>query len=139
MAEATNTTNPSEDGFTPTEAAKMLVAIYGHPRWKPTGLEAQALLVARAFLGHGVALRSIAINTCCDNCQEAALVAQKALGWKNCERCGKNHYDTTRPTVPTCSFKPYGGEVERHLRLYGHLPSLGCCEHDQPEAKDVKP
>jgi hypothetical protein len=25
---------------------------------------------------------------------------------RDCERCGKNHYDTTRPTVPTCPFKP---------------------------------
>lgn len=51
-----------EDGaFTPTGAAKMLVTVYGHPNWKPTGLEQMALLVARTFLeqqtiphyGHG--------------------------------------------------------------------------------------
>lgn len=23
-----------------------------------------------------------------------------------CPRCGQNHYDMTRPTVPTCPFKP---------------------------------
>jgi len=72
-----------DGGFTPHEAAKMLVAIYGHPRWSPTGLEAQALMVARAFLGYGVALRSIAQNTCCDGCQEAARVASTALS-KSC-------------------------------------------------------
>ena len=26
-----------------------------------------------------------------------------------------------------------GEGVDRHLRLYGHLPELGCCENDQPE------
>jgi hypothetical protein len=53
MAEPTNTTNLSEleaVGFTPVEAAKMIVAIYRHPNWKPTGLEVMALLVARTFL-----------------------------------------------------------------------------------------
>lgn len=50
MADDISTTNPSEGAFTPTQAAKMLVAIYGHPRWEPTGLELQALVVARTFL-----------------------------------------------------------------------------------------
>jgi hypothetical protein len=62
MADSIDTTNPSEPdtgAFTAVEAARMLVAVYGHPRWKPTGLEAQALLVARKFLGHRVALMDI--------------------------------------------------------------------------------
>jgi hypothetical protein len=24
----------------------------------------------------------------------------------DCPRCGQNHYDMSRPTVPTCPFKP---------------------------------
>ena len=28
-----------------------------------------------------------------------------------------------------------GQAVDRHLKLYGHLPELGCCEHDQPTQK----
>ena len=36
------------------------------------------------------ALRSIAANACCDSCREAALVARKVLGEKECETC--SHY-----------------------------------------------
>lgn len=36
-----------------------------------------------------------------------------------CERCGENHYDHTRPTVPTCPFKPQrapaGGGDPSHM------------------------
>lgn len=32
--------------------------------------------------------------------------AIEEIGLKNCERCGQNHYDLTRPTVPGCPFKP---------------------------------
>lgn len=31
-------------------------------------------------------------------------IERKALG--NCERCGENHYDMSRPRVPTCPFTP---------------------------------
>lgn len=50
-AKGLNDPPASIDGaFTPTGAAKMLVTIYGHKNWKPTGLEEMALLVARTFL-----------------------------------------------------------------------------------------
>lgn len=41
--------------------------------------------------------------------------------------------DATAP-APTVIKGPFPGEaVDRHLKAYGHLPELGCCEHDQPE------
>lgn len=50
---------------------------------------------------------------------------QGRLGWGVRER-------KETPTVIT-SFP--GEAVDRHLKLYGHLPELGCCEHDQPLSK----
>ena len=38
----------------------------------------------------------------------------------------------TKPHFQTDEHMRPGMEVERHLRMYGHLPELGCCEHDQP-------
>lgn len=38
-----------------------------------------------------------------------------------------------KPIILTHEHMRPGMEVERHLRKYGHLPELGCCEHDQPE------
>lgn len=59
-------------------------------------------------------------------------------GTRTCDRCM-----TEKPTpkkepefevyIPGKPFKPPGALVETHLRLYGHLPALGCCEHDQPK------
>lgn len=42
----------------------------------------------------------------------------------DCPRCGKNHYDTSRPTVPGCPFTPSklgpsGGDVPDILAMLG--------------------
>jgi hypothetical protein len=37
-----------------------------------------------------------------------------------------------RKETPTVITSFPGEAVDRHLKLYGHLPELGCCEHDQP-------
>ena len=49
-----------------------------------TGLELEcvAMDAADRIEALEAALRSIAANTCCDSCQEAALVARAALGEK---------------------------------------------------------
>ncbi len=53
------------------------------------------------------------------NDDQASLFAEhKPVKTKNCERCGKNHYDLSRPTVPTCSFKPYGGDVTKRQEAW---------------------
>lgn len=40
-----------------------------------------------------------------------------------------------RKETPTVITSFPGEAVDRHLKLYGHLPELGCCEHDQPLSK----
>jgi len=59
------------------------------PDWDGLGEDRQACWVAAARVAANriealeKALRSIAANTCCDKCQEAALVARAALGGKD--------------------------------------------------------
>ena len=54
--------------------------------------EPNADFMIRACNSHAdllTALESIAKNTCCTTCQEAATVARDALGWRHqCSRCG---------------------------------------------------
>jgi hypothetical protein len=51
-----------------------------HMRFIPSALHAQAVAAVEAEVARlRQELRSIAANTCCDRCQEAALVAQLAL------------------------------------------------------------
>ncbi len=75
----------TDGALTPTGAANMLVTIYGHPNWTCTGLETQALLVARTYL---------------------ADLKARETPTHTCTRCGQNHYDHSRPTTPPCPFPP---------------------------------
>lgn len=45
----------------------------------------------------------------------------------------------SKPIILTDEHMRPGMEVEMHLRKYGHLPSLGCCEHDQPTKTNAIP
>lgn len=49
---------------------------------------------------------------------------------RNCSRCGKNHYDVSRPTVPTCPFKPpTPGQagIEGLLEALRSIAANTCC------------
>jgi transketolase len=46
----------------------------------------------------------------------------------------KETYEKALEELGVTVIKRFPGEaVDRHLKLYGHLPALGCCEHDQPK------
>lgn len=55
----------------------------------------------------------------CLNVYENTIVARNA--W---------YSRTSSPTVPIKGPLP-GEAVDRHLKLYGHLPTLGCCEFNR--------
>lgn len=40
-------------------------------------------------------------------------------------------YHPLNRKAPTVITEFPGQAVDRHLKLYGHLPADGCCEHDQ--------
>lgn len=58
---------------------------------------------------------------------------QRRNGSKYCQDCSDKHHGIKKPVILTDEHMRPGMEVEAHLRKYGHLPSLGCCEHDQPD------
>ena len=65
-------------------------------------LIASAPRLAREHQAMREALVSIAKNTCCTTCQEAAVVARNALGWRHqCLRCG-----SWGPIVNACGCDP---------------------------------
>lgn len=57
----------------------------------------------------------------------------------DCPRCGKNHYDTSRPTVPVCPFVPtLPSTPVRFARLVMALRSIAnntCCVGCQEAAR----